>query len=120
MLSHKEFIGLYITVIYRECSLKPQGLAGFSRLQYAILQSVSKTISRKHVKARFVALPFFLPLHLPIPMATPRRPLGPISGNLTRGKDTSPYVRGRIVEARDGGMKVLAIIAKFQVSHTVV
>ena len=53
-------------------------------------------------------------------MATPRRPLGPISGNLTRGKDTSPYVRGRIVEARDGGMKVLAIMAKFQVSRAVV
>ncbi len=43
-----------------------------------------------------------------------------ISGNSTRGKDTSPYIRGRIVEARDGGMKVLAIMAKFQVSRAVV
>ena len=53
-------------------------------------------------------------------MATPHRPLGSISGNSTRGKDTSPYVQGRIVKACDGGMKVLAIMAKFQVSRAVV
>lgn len=50
-------------------------------------------------------------------MATSRRALEPISPNITRGKDTHPYIRGRIEQAYADGHKSKGIMKLLKVSR---
>jgi hypothetical protein len=48
---------------------------------------------------------------------TPRRPLALISGNTGCGKDISPYIKGRVIEAKVNNTKISQIIEKFKLSR---
>ena len=50
-------------------------------------------------------------------MPPQRTPLRAINSNRTRGKDLSPYVRGKIVSMAEQGASVSEIQAQFQVSR---
>jgi transposase len=53
-------------------------------------------------------------------MPPQRTPLRAINSNRTRGKDLSPYVRGKIVSMAEQGASVSEIQAQFQVSRQAV
>lgn len=53
-------------------------------------------------------------------MATPRRPLGPISGNSTVRKELSPYQRGLIVGQAQKGAKPLEISRDLNIPRTTI
>ena len=53
-------------------------------------------------------------------MPPQRTPLGAIDSNRPRGKDLTPYIRGKIVGMAEGGASVLQIQAQYGVSRKAV
>ena len=53
-------------------------------------------------------------------MPPQRTPLGAIDSNRRRGKDISPYIRGKIVGMADSGSSVSEIQARYRVSRKAV
>ena len=53
-------------------------------------------------------------------MATPRRPLGPISGNKIKKKELTPYKRGQIVGAAIAGADPSTTATSFETPESTV
>jgi hypothetical protein len=65
-------------------------------------------------------LPFTFLLYNTTTMPPQRTPLRAIDSNQTRGKELSPYIRGKNVSIADQGASVSEIQAQFQVSRQAV
>ena len=50
-------------------------------------------------------------------MSTLRPPLGPIDGNITRGKELSPKIRNRICALAENGHSIAYIMGRYKVSR---
>jgi transposase len=53
-------------------------------------------------------------------MPTPRRPLGPIAGNITKRKELTPYKRGLLVGAKISGSSPAEIARTFNLKDSTV
>jgi len=53
-------------------------------------------------------------------MATPRRPLGEINGNITPFKDLSPYIRGKIIAKYKDGIKPAQIAKQLNIPDSTI
>ena len=104
----------------------PASLVRFMRFERKHIKSNERYTVGQHKSVRFSRFTrkiasspstFFL---ISQKMATPRRPLGTISGNRKPGEELSPYLRGRIVGKYEEGRNKVYITKDLKLAESIV